>query len=365
MVPTPWWGVWLGPSDGTGPWTWICEEAINPPDGATAASNNYCHNRVWALGLDGTLYVTDFSGVDTSSDKGCTWTPVTGGISARTVTQVVADPVDGKTAWATTNSPLDELTWNALFKTTDDGATWNAVPALVRTEYYTGVVLSADGQRIYVTSWAQLPEKVLSDAGVPVTPIDMAVTLDGGSRIVDGGLGDLCIFCGTARDASVTQSNLPQAFLHASTDGGKTWSSVPLTYADAPGDSLFIVEPMAIDPANPEVVYLRADAADYQTLLRATSDGKVTPIISAAGVNLNVTCNSSPPQFGIGGVAFNPAKNEMYIATRDGLYVSVDGGAPMPSGCSGRTSRSTPEPMARWSTTPGSPRCRACSRASA
>ena len=60
FVPTRYWGVFYG-TDG-GPWRWICEEAINKRQ-----------DRKWALAGDGSFHVTDYYGITSSRDGGCTW----------------------------------------------------------------------------------------------------------------------------------------------------------------------------------------------------------------------------------------------------------------------------------------------------
>src|SRR5947208_1234631 len=86
IIPTSGEGVYVGPEGG--PFKWICEEAIN--------SQIY---RVWARAGNGTLHVTDVTGVTTSRDGGCTWIHATGDIARHETTSIVADPIDPKRAW--------------------------------------------------------------------------------------------------------------------------------------------------------------------------------------------------------------------------------------------------------------------------
>ena len=91
VVPTRFWGVFLGSEER--PWRWICEEAINRQQA-----------RKWALTGDGTYHVTDYLGMTSSRDSGCTWVPSTGEIALRPTSWVVADPAVPGRAFATTDA---------------------------------------------------------------------------------------------------------------------------------------------------------------------------------------------------------------------------------------------------------------------
>ncbi len=258
VVPTKYWGVFLG--NETTPWRWICEEAINKKQ-----------DRRWTLTGDGTYHVTDYAGVTSSRDGGCTWVGATGELAKRFASAVVADPVDGKRAWATTGEG-SAVPWNALFTTTDDGVTWT--PVLQEDEYLRGVALSSDGQTLYVTGAAR--------AMGPVT-----------------------------------------VNLHVSTDGGKNFTDSPLDYQFDVGDGGLLtpsqVEPIAVDPADPSVAYLRVIVDPERILLRAEQHGaKVTEILRVEG--------------DIGGLAFDPARGTLLVATQKGLYRATGGGALAPAG---------------------------------
>lgn len=250
-VPTKYWGVFIG-TDG-GPWRWICEEAINKKQ-----------DRRWALTLDGTFHVTNSAGVTSSRDGGCTWLDSTSDLALRSTSAVVADPVDGKRAWVTTNAGAD-VPWNALYTTADDGQSWT--PTLKADEYLRGAALSADGKVIYVT--------------------------------------------GVSRETPDMGALVPS--LHVSKDGGATWSQTPLAFMLG-GYLATAIEPIAVDPADPGTVYLHVTSDPTHVLLRATKFG------AAVAEALRVEGD-------IGGVAFEASRQRIYAATKVGLFRSTDGGA--------------------------------------
>src|SRR4051794_31706274 len=90
IVPTQFWGVFMGPE--SGPWRWICEEAINKKQ-----------DRKWALPGDRPGPAPDNAGVPAPRAGGCTWIPPPGEISTPPTANTVAAPADPKRAWSTTD----------------------------------------------------------------------------------------------------------------------------------------------------------------------------------------------------------------------------------------------------------------------
>jgi hypothetical protein len=258
VVPTYFWGVFFG-TDG-GPWRWICEEAINTK-----------RDRRWALSGDGTYHVTDNKGVQSSRDGGCTWVAATGELADSETSTVVADPVDPKRAWATAfGSVLNDAGMStpqgALFTTPDDGVTWTKV--LAADEYFNGVALSSDGKHLYVVGW--------------------------------------------------TYTTMANLFVHVSHDGGMTWNESPVTYAftyTTDGGTMTMnpsqVEPSAVDPADPTVVYLRAFSDPAYAMLRGTKEGTVLTEIARS--------EGGPSGFGMGTPAFD-GKGNVFVPAQEGLF---------------------------------------------
>lgn len=167
LVPTPYWGVFLG-TDG-GDWQWICEEAINP----------YQFRRM-ALGKDGTLYATDRIGLTVSRDGGCTWLPVSRDIDRLEVTAIVADPVSARVWAAVTDA--DAGTGTGLWRSDDSGVTWQLAFAL-KGHFPLGLVLAEDGQAIAITSVSPAPREltlhVSQDGGASFQSRSLSFAING------------------------------------------------------------------------------------------------------------------------------------------------------------------------------------------
>lgn len=166
------WGLFLGREGG--PWEWVCDEAISP-DLVTANPS-----RVWARTSRGTYHLTDFKGVVSSRDGGCTWTPADGEIALRPTSVVVADPAAAREAWAVSYS--SEAPWNAVFRTADDGVTWTAL--FQADVNFNGLAISADGTTLYATGQERaggqrLVVYVSQDRGQSFQPVYPSYTLDG------------------------------------------------------------------------------------------------------------------------------------------------------------------------------------------
>lgn len=209
LVPAAYWGLFIG-TDG-GPWHWICEESINANQ-----------SRQMALISDGTLYATDRTGVTVSRDDGCTWEPVTSGISALQILSLVADPVKPR-AWALASS--SDSTSNGLFYSDDAGRTWQLGYAMP-DHLPTGMRISDDGRTVLV--------------------------------------------------GSVTTTLPRQPVLHTSTDGGGKFTAQGLAY-QVDGQPLTFFTPLWLDPKVPGRSYHQVRLDNLNVLLRLDS-GSGTPV---------------------------------------------------------------------------------------
>ena len=271
-VPVAFWGLWIG-EEGK-PWTWICEEVINTQ-----------RTRRYSLSTDGTFYVTDSVGMERSLDHGCTWTKVTGEIASRRMVDATTATTDGATAWAVSadGNPVGDAgtTDNGVFVTHDHGDTWvrSGFPATDRQLVSVRVAPSSD-QIVYVSSvYARGPYA-------------------------------------------------PQ--LHRTDNGGTSFVAHNLDYlidGNAPSD----VQILAIDPRNPDVVYVRVQVNSIvdggeraqQSLLRSIDGG--TTFSSLWTMDGQTT--SLGTSRGIDGVAVDAGRGLVFVATAKGLLVGTDAGS--------------------------------------
>ncbi len=168
LVPTAYWGIFVGGVNG--PWSWICDEAINSNQG-----------RLTTLGTDGTLYASDTLGLVVSSDGGCSWAGVTDPtISPLLITGLQGDPSRPR-VWAVGSSGDD--TKSGVFFSDSAGSTWQLAYAASGT-LPNGLHLSADGQTLLVSSvTTAMPQQAIlhvsTDGGMTFNAQTLNAQIDG------------------------------------------------------------------------------------------------------------------------------------------------------------------------------------------
>lgn len=235
-------------------WEWICEGAVGFAG---------VEDPMVSFTGDGTLLAGIFEGLSTSPD-GCTWGFAGGALADRYVVDLSVDKVDprrGVLVISNSAGPDDAGTptfIGQLWETADDGATW-------------------------------------AQAGVDLPPQFLALTVDTApsdpSRVyVSGRLG-------------------PPGYagvLQRSDDRGATWTEVAI-----PGsDDTHLPYIGAIDPHDPDIVYVRIDAEPSDQLL-VTRDGGATwtKVFEGAGDLLGFALSPDGAKVAIGG-------------EKDGLWVA-------------------------------------------
>jgi photosystem II stability/assembly factor-like uncharacterized protein len=192
-------------SDGGQSWKWVCEESIGY--GGT-------YDPDYAIGADGTLYVTTFDGLRVSTNGGCQWDLVGGAIADHWVGDVEIGP-DG-TVWAATSSGGVAN----LVATSTDGTSFTATALTHQLAWFKSVrIAPTDGQRVYVSAY------------LTSQPL-------GG----DAGVSD------------------PEALLYRSDDGGQSWTE--LDVGDFTFGSLPELVIQAVHPDDPDTVYGTAVSAN-------------------------------------------------------------------------------------------------------
>jgi MYXO-CTERM domain-containing protein len=196
-------------------WFWICEDAVG-----------YGGVEDPALGLTntGTLLAGVFDGLSVSPDTGCNWS-FPGPLANRYVVDLTVEQSDRSRALAMVSMGLGGGVFlNQLHRTTDGGATWTQLGPDLPDDVL-GLTLDpapSDPTRIYVSA------------------LDFAP--DGGGA---------------------------QGVLLRSSDGGATWTRLPISGTSL-ADSPFIA---AIDPLDPERLYVRLSGPTEDSLLVSTDGG--------------------------------------------------------------------------------------------
>ena len=156
-------------------------------------------------------------GVYKSEDGGRSWTNV-GLQNSEHIGRIVIDPKDSDIVYVAAQGPL----WAAggdrgLYKTTDGGKTWNQVLKISENTGVSDVVLDPRNPEIVIATAYQRRRHFYT--------------------LIDGG---------------------PEAAIHRSTDGGKTWKKVN---TGLPNEELGRIG-LAISPVNPDIVYANVEAAN-------------------------------------------------------------------------------------------------------
>ena len=206
--------------DGGKRWDWICEGAIG---------FGGSEDPMVSFTSDGTLLAGIFQGLSVSRDQGCQWSFEGGGLMNHYVVDLAIDKVDASKG--------------VLVISNNTGQDDAGAPTFIGQVWQTG-----DSG----TTWAQ--------AGVDLPPAFLGLTLDTApsdpSRLyVSGRMGP----------------PLYQGVIQRSDDRGATWQEMPI-----PGsDDTHLPYIGAIDPSDPDIVYVRLDAADADSLV-VTKDGGQT-----------------------------------------------------------------------------------------
>ena len=235
---------------------WICETALgysgvqDPSVGLTGA---------------GAFTVGTFGGLLVSPDTGCAWGFVGGALAKLPVDDVVVRGATPSNVLALTRKHTSDddagapLYTTQIYATSDDGANWSklGVPLDPGALTYTIEVARSDPQRLYVSGLK-----------------------------------------GTGMNA--------QAFLFVSTDTGATWTPRSIPFDAASERAPFIA---AVDPAKPDVVYVRTSGPVANRLLVTTNAGQSWDVRYTGGQML--------------GFALSPDGSKVYLGgPNDGVQVA-------------------------------------------
>lgn len=202
-------------------WSWICE------DGVGYGSSE---DPMLSFTANGSILAGTFEGLGVSHDTGCDWAFSGGGLAGQYVIDLAMERGDPSKGVLLTSSAgqaqPDGVHVTRLWETDDSGATWSEVGVALPPSFVGLTVDTApsDRHRVYVSGRSGPPD----DPGYP-------------------------------------------GILERSDDRGATWQALPIPGSDA--TSLPYIG--AIDPQNPDVVYVRLDDNPTDRLV-VSKDGGAT-----------------------------------------------------------------------------------------
>lgn len=220
-------GMLISRDDGSR-WYWLCEESIG-------YGGDF--DPKYAVDAAGTLYATTYEGLRVSRDGGCTFETAgadqpDGPDRLGTIWVDAIDVASDGTVWVgTAESGLE----NAVFASTDQGRTFVRKGLVSATAWWKSVVVAPSNPSVVYVSGYQIAPKAA-------------------------------------------------VFLHRSTDGGQSWSELPVTELAVGSQPLLLVA--GVDPQDPDVVYVRsvrATAPSGDRLYRSADGGQAwTPVLDTA-----------------------------------------------------------------------------------
>src|SRR5262245_20114654 len=200
---------------------WMCEQSIG-------------YGGVWdpayAIGSDGTVFATTFKGLRVSRDGGCTFSTTTAALP-------MTDPNRIADIW------IDAL---------DIGPTGEIWVGTAETGHTNDVFVSLDNGLSFSSRGMLSPE--IWWKSVKVAPTNPAVVYITGYQV----------------------AGAPQAYAYRTSNGGVDWTPSPLAnvqYASTP-----VLRIKAVDPTNPDIVYMASEGANPPSgdRLYRSSDGGAT-----------------------------------------------------------------------------------------
>jgi photosystem II stability/assembly factor-like uncharacterized protein len=273
----------LPSSDNGITWRYLCEGIVGLPenDQGEDPSIGIMSNGNLIVGVPG--LGGGGKGMNLSSDQGCNWSCQGGGLLDQSVIDLAVRPDDPSKAVAVTGTLLPDAGIayrNQVFETTDNGQTWTALPGVIDPliAITTIDVTKTDPDRIYVTGTA--------------------------------GYGP------SAR-----------AVFLVSRDHGATWTQNPVPQFDPTQESGVYIG--AVDPVNPDRVYLRSAAVKAGGLSRVyySTNGGVTFALAGA---LPEAGGFTTPEAGMYdltgellGMTLSPDGSKLYVGTvESGLWIA-------------------------------------------
>jgi photosystem II stability/assembly factor-like uncharacterized protein len=309
-------------------------------DGGASFTALGLHQDVWALSIDphnsNTLYAATTAPVGSppviykSIDGGQNWNASNSNLPLAQA--LVVSPTDSSTIYAPTN-PFFAPNTGGIFKSTDAGMTWSqsntglrvfGVQVLEADPLDSAIIYAGGDEGLFKStdrggSWNPQGAFQITCCDVPpgpgglpppisaIPPFPAVAPASVHSLLIDFTNPNI-LYAGTARNGGCFFQDV---LLFKTTDDGTTWSNnINPSQSGCSDDSL-----LAMDPVNPNTIYLRA-GDDFDGFgMRKTTDGGATWGFTHLGANeLNA-------------LVIDPTRPAtLYAATDDGVVGSPDGG---------------------------------------
>lgn len=232
----------ISTSDGGETWKWLCEQAVGFSDN---------EDPMVAITQNGTLLAGVFKGLSVSTDRGCNWSFVGGDLTDRYVVDLSTEKGAPQNAVAIASNGIGGGKFlTQVFETSDDGATWTQAGVNL-PEDFLGLSIDtapSDPQRMYLTGRYGAP----AYTGV----------------------------------------------VERSFDRGQTWEKLEITGADDKHPPYLA----AIDPTDPDVLYVRLDAAEADSLVVSKDGGATwTQVFQETGGLLGFALSPDGKKVAVGG----------------------------------------------------------------
>jgi photosystem II stability/assembly factor-like uncharacterized protein len=243
----------LSTNDGGATWTWLCEQSVGFSDN---------EDPMVAITKNGTLLAGVFKGLSVSKDRGCDWSFVGGDLTDRYVVDLSTEKNAPERAVAIASNGIGGgLFKTQVFETADNGATWTQAGVNLPDKFL-GLSIDAapsEPQRIYLTGRFGSPDY--------------------------------------------------KGVVERTLDRGKTWESFDITGADSNHPPYL----SAIDPSDPNVLYVRLDAAEADALVVSKDGGATwTQVFQKTGSLLGFALSPDGKKVAVGG-----DKDGLWIAPTD------------------------------------------------
>lgn len=240
----------LATFDGGDTWKWTCEQAVGFSDN---------EDPMVSMTQNGTMLAGVFKGLSVSTDKGCTWSFVGGALTDRYVVDLSVEKNAPDHAVAIASNGIGGGKFNTqVFESLDNGATW-AQAGVNLPEDFLGLSIDpapSEPQRLYLTGRYGAPDY--------------------------------------------------KGVLQRSFDRGQTWELFDITGADDKHPPYL----SAIDPTDPNVLYVRLDGAEADALV-VSKDGGATWAIAFQETG------------GLLGFALSPDGKKVAVGgDQDGLWIA-------------------------------------------